>query len=164
MHKTQILRHALCLLVLVCVGPAWGAQMFIYPSKGQSQEQQDRDRFECHTWSVKQTGFDPTAPQTAQAPPPPSEPRQGGVVRGGARGAATGAVVGGITGKPGKGAAIGAAAGGLFGGIRRRDQVRREQHAQAQYAQQQQAQAAHDRGNYDRALRTCLAGRGYTVN
>ncbi len=37
-------------------------ELFIYPKQGQSQEQQDNDRYECHRWSVGQTGFDPTQP------------------------------------------------------------------------------------------------------
>ncbi len=41
--------------------------LIIYPSKGQSQQQQSRDRYECHTWAVQQTGFDPTNPQMAQS-------------------------------------------------------------------------------------------------
>ncbi len=163
-HKTPWRTRVLSVAVLVAASPAWGSQLFIYPSKGQSPEQQNRDRYECHTWSVQQTGFDPTAPQTAQAAPPPSEPKKGGILRGGARGAAVGAVGGAIAGDPGKGAAIGAAGGGLIGGMRRRDQKRSQQHQQAQYAQQQQAQASQNRANYDRALRTCLTGRGYTVN
>ncbi|MBN1470892.1 MAG: hypothetical protein JW925_03860 [Syntrophaceae bacterium] len=35
-------------------------RMFIYPSKGQSQAQQDNDRYECHKWAVEQTDYDPT--------------------------------------------------------------------------------------------------------
>ena len=35
-------------------------RLFIYPRKGQSEEQQARDRYECHQWSVKQTNYDPT--------------------------------------------------------------------------------------------------------
>jgi len=149
-------------------------QMFIYPDKGQSPEQQSRDRFECHTWAVQQTGFDPTAPQTAQAapPPPPSAapPPQGGVVKGAARGAAVGVVGGAIAGDAGKGAAIGAATGGMVGGMRQRDQAKQQQ-AQAQQ-QQQQAQAAAGQQsaartasseNYNRAVGACLSGRGYTV-
>ena len=33
---------------------------FIYPRNGQSQKQQDQDRYECHDWAVNQSGFDPT--------------------------------------------------------------------------------------------------------
>ena len=32
----------------------------IYPRKGQSEEQQAKDRYECHTWAVGQTNYDPT--------------------------------------------------------------------------------------------------------
>lgn len=35
-------------------------RMFIYPRHGQSQEQQDNDRYECHQWAVEQTRYDPT--------------------------------------------------------------------------------------------------------
>lgn len=37
-------------------------QLYIYPKQGQSQKQQEDDRFSCYQWSVKQTGFDPTEP------------------------------------------------------------------------------------------------------
>jgi hypothetical protein len=36
--------------------------VFAYPKNGQSEAQQATDRYECHNWSVKQTGFDPTRP------------------------------------------------------------------------------------------------------
>ncbi len=36
--------------------------LYIYPKKGQSVEQQQTDRYECYRWAVKQTGFDPTQP------------------------------------------------------------------------------------------------------
>ena len=37
-----------------------GENVFIYPNKGQSQDQQAKDRYECHRWAVDQTAFDPT--------------------------------------------------------------------------------------------------------
>ncbi|MCB1703638.1 MAG: hypothetical protein KDI17_02195 [Halioglobus sp.] len=37
------------------------AEVFVYPGKGQSAEQQDRDRYECYRWAVAQTGYDPVA-------------------------------------------------------------------------------------------------------
>ena len=40
---------------------ALSAGLFVYPTKGQSVDQQADDRYECHTWAVEQTGFDPTA-------------------------------------------------------------------------------------------------------
>src|SRR5262249_54723658 len=74
------------------------AQPYVYPAKGQSKEQQDRDQYECYQWAKQQTGFDPSAPPQGGAP------RRGGeVVGGGARGAAGGAVGGGGRGKAGEG-------------------------------------------------------------
>ena len=114
-------------------------QPYIYPSKGQSQEQQERDKFECYNWARQQTGFDPTAPSYASTPPPPPKakaPQQGGLVQGGARGAALGAVGGAIAGNAGKGAAIGGATGAMVGGMRRADQGRSEKQQQRDVAPQ----------------------------
>jgi hypothetical protein len=38
------------------------SDLFVYPKNGQSEEQQSKDRYECHTWAVSQSGFDPTQP------------------------------------------------------------------------------------------------------
>ena len=38
-------------------------ELFVYPKKGQSEEELAADRYECHSWAVRQTGFDPTQPQ-----------------------------------------------------------------------------------------------------
>jgi hypothetical protein len=35
-------------------------QVYLYPRNGQSDSQTQSDRFECHSWAVNQTGFDPT--------------------------------------------------------------------------------------------------------
>jgi hypothetical protein len=35
--------------------------VFVYPKQGQTDEQRDRDRYECYTWAVDQTHFDPSA-------------------------------------------------------------------------------------------------------
>jgi hypothetical protein len=35
-------------------------KMFIYPRKGQSEEQQAKDRYECHAWAVGETKYNPT--------------------------------------------------------------------------------------------------------
>jgi hypothetical protein len=127
-----------------------------YPAKGQSADQQSRDRYDCHVWAVQQSGFDPTQ-QIAQGAPPPAPTT--GLVPGAARGAAVGAVGGAIGGNAGKGAAIGAASGALIGGIRRNEQLRRQQ-----AYQQQSGSSTPQRATYERALKTCLQGRGYTVN
>lgn len=41
---------------------AGSGDVFVYPKNGQSAEQQATDRYECHSWAVQQTGFDPTQP------------------------------------------------------------------------------------------------------
>ncbi len=40
--------------------PATSYDVIAYPATGQSQEQQARDRYECHRWAVSQSGFDPS--------------------------------------------------------------------------------------------------------
>ncbi len=146
------------------------SQVFAYPSVGQSEEQQSRDRFECHQWSVSQTGFDPTtAPplpaRMATAPPAPnqgynqgySDRRQrgnrgflgigdGGMFEGGgmmgdaATGAALGAAGGAIAGNVGEGAAIGALASTVFGALSRSSRPAPERQPQQQQYQAQQYQ------------------------
>ncbi len=39
-------------------------QLFVYPKKGQSQQQQADDRYACHRWAAGETGFDPSQPPT----------------------------------------------------------------------------------------------------
>ena len=130
--------------VALLAGGAVG-QGYVYPAKGQSPQQQQKDQAECSGWAMQQSGANPAA-----VPPPPGP--QGQVLRGAGRGAAVGAVGGAIGGDAGKGAAIGAATGALVGGFRRADQRRAADEAQAQ------ASAA-----YSRAFSACLEGRGYTV-
>ena len=151
------------LFALLFTSPALAQDLVIYPAKGQSQEQMEKDKFECYTWAKQQTGFDPMQAPTATAPPPQQEAKQGGLVRGAARGALVGVTVGAIAGDAGKGAAVGAASGGLLGGMRRRDQVRQEEKAQDQWAQDQTNQYARRRNEYNRAYSACLEGKGYTV-
>ena len=125
--------------VLLLTGSSHAQDIYAYPAKGQSQAQQDRDRYECHSWAVKQTGFDPSRAQASAPSPPPSNqplPPQGHIVKGAARGSALGAVGGAITGNAGKGAAGGAAMGGLAGGMRRRPQ-RLQRNQQKQQATSQ---------------------------
>jgi hypothetical protein len=137
--------------------------LFIYPTKNQSAEQQDKDKWECRAWGTKQTGFDPAARAKASTPPPAAQAPRGGLLRGAAGGAAIGAVGGAIAGNAGKGAAIGAAGGGLLGVMRRNDQVRQEQYSHQQWAQQNVAQYEQNRSSWVRAVKACLTGRGYTV-
>jgi len=167
----------LCLAAALASSSVRAQDVFFYPSRGQSQEQQEKDRYACHQWAVQQTGFDPTRASSAGGsgyvppPPPAAAPEQGQVLRGAGRGAAVGAVGGAIGGNAGKGAAIGAATGALIGGFRRRDQARQQEAQQQAYQQQyaasqsQQAAAATSQRNmYNRALGACMQGRGYSVS
>jgi hypothetical protein len=151
--------------LLVC-GPGL-AQDVVYPAQGQSAEQQNKDKGECHVWAVNETGFDPSKTQA----PPQTITQQvakqpvtgsGARVRGAARGAAAGAVVGGIAGDAGKGAAAGAAGGAMMGGMRHRQQNRATPDTVEQpNPAYQEYQASFDR--YSRAVKACLSARGYTV-
>jgi hypothetical protein len=154
---------ALILFLTLASGAVWAAEPFIYPAKGQSPEQTEKDKSECYTWAKQQTGFDPMLPPPA-APPPPSSPQADGqMVRGAARGAALGAIGGAIAGDAGTGAAVGAATGGALGGMRRRSDYRHDQQQYEQQVQQQQAQYNQQRGNYDRAYGACMEARGYAL-
>jgi hypothetical protein len=136
---------------------AVGLDIFVYPGKGQTKEQQEQDEFACYKWAKEQTGFDPTQPiQQAAAPPPPGRE----VGRGAARGAAIGAIGGAIGGDAGKGAAIGAGVGAAGGVARRRHAEREQQAAQQQAKQQQEASI----NGYKRAFSACMTARGYTVS
>jgi hypothetical protein len=138
-------------------------ELMIYPAKGQSAEQQEKDKFECYGFAKSQSGFDPMAPPTTQTAPPPQEAQQGGVGRGAVTGGLGGALIGAIAGDTKKGAAIGAVGGGLLGGARRSEQKQREAHNRQQWEQRETQTYSQNRNNYNRAYAACLEGRGYTV-
>ena len=144
--------------VALCVALSAPAQQpIVYPAKGQSPQQQQKDQAECHVWATKSTGIDPVA--LAQAPAPaPSGPAVGGGERvgGAARGALGGLAIGAIAGDAGQGAAIGAVVGTMAGGRQaRQNQSAKQQQAQAQRQQQM--------STWNRAVGACLEARGYTV-
>jgi hypothetical protein len=155
------------ILLLVGFAGAQSADVYIYPAKGQTQQQQDKDRDECHSWAAKQTGFDPSRPQTTVAPATsasqPYRPSQPHVLRGAGRGAALGAVGGAIAGNAATGAAAGAAMGGLAGAVRRRDERMRQSTQQQADVQSSTAKQSQQASAYRRAMAACLEGRGYTV-
>ena len=155
MSKAWMMVGIVGLALLVGGGPAW-AEVIAYPKQGQTQEQFEKDQFECHKWAKGETGVDPTKPQPSAAAPPP---QQGGAIRGAAGGAALGAIGGAIGGNAGKGAAIGAGVGAAAGAIGQAN--RNQQAAQAQQQAQGQQRAALAR--YDKAYAVCLDGRGYAV-
>jgi hypothetical protein len=141
-------------------------QVAVYPSKGQSVEQADRDRYECHNWAVKQSGFDPSQPNVPPAyrvqvvTPQHSDIAAGGVF---------GALIGASVTRPrdaGVGALVGAVTGAVIGAAS--DQAKQDQADRAQARvdesinQRNQAIEAQAQG-YRRAITACLEGRGYTV-
>lgn len=146
------------------VAPPAPRQVFVYPANGQSAEQTDRDRYECHLWAVQQTGVDPSRADAnpyervvVQPANPPGSGTAAGAIGGailgaliaGPRDAGAGMVLGGVTG-----AALGSAA----------DADAREQAYMTQRQLNERAATGRARGDsYRRALGACLQGRGYTV-
>jgi len=50
------------------VMPSSTERIFVYPRLGQSEELQAKDRYECHSWALSQTGYDPTQPSAGDMP------------------------------------------------------------------------------------------------
>ena len=138
-------------------------KVYFYPLQGQSDGQQDRDRYECYHWAATQTGFDPSrrlAPGDLRATVVPARDPNATVAAAGATGAVVGAIAAG-PGDTGKGLLVGAVAGAMLGAVvakadanqpprvapRTRGAVRYEQEA----------------ADYRRAMSACLEGRGYSV-
>ena len=66
---------ASCVLVFPAAGIR-ADEIYIYPSKGQSEQQQDKDKAECYAWAKEQTGFNPiVGPPT----PPAATPKPKGI-------------------------------------------------------------------------------------
>jgi hypothetical protein len=148
--------------IILLAGPCYGMaqsniakslNMYVFPAKGQDQDTQDKDEYDCYKWAVEQSGIDPINPPDVQADP---NAGTGAVIGTSARGAAAGAAVGAISGSAGKGAAIGATLG-AFGGVRRR------QAAEAGAEHQAQEQEAAMINSFKKAFSACLEGKGYTV-
>jgi hypothetical protein len=141
-------------------------EMAVYPARGQSARRADRDRYECHLWAVKQSGFDP-ARSSASArvalrrvePDPPSGTST-------TMGAVTGAVVGAAVANPQRtleGAAIGAVVGGVAGHAADNAREARAQAIEDRLADRRDLPREQRTENYRRATSACLEGRGYTV-
>ena len=145
-----------------------GADIYVYPTNGQSERQLDRDRYECHGWAGKQTGYDPSlqplsSHQKLQVVAVPPDHR--GAVNGAVAGAVIGAAVSGPHDSA-EGAVVGAVAGAVIGAAT--DSARAREAAglaSRQSAAEQAEQARLEKQAYDyrRAITACLEGRGYTV-
>ena len=153
------------------------AGVYAYPRNGQSGEQQQRDKFECHQWAVQQSGLDPITATQSQRPADGHESRgsssgflgiggdrnvlggQGNVLSDAATGAALGAAGGAIAGDAGLGALIGAGLSAVFGDVARsnaQSEKRQSVHARPDYRAQL--------GDYQRVYRVCMSGRNYQVS
>jgi len=141
---------------------------YFYAERGQSEAQQDRDRYECYRWAVRETGTDPGMTPVRQ----PVQVQGAAPVRDGAPvvgGAVAGAVVGSVLSGPrhmGEGAVLGAIFGAVVGA------AAQEQHAQAAERAAERAQARNAAAldaarrptdNFRRAVSACMGGRGYRV-
>jgi len=138
----------LALALGVFSAEARAQDLFVYPEKGQSAEQQEQDEFGCYKWARQESGVDPGAP--------PKDDDRGrvafGALGGAAKGAALGAGIGAIA-KGGSGAKKGAAIGGAVGGLSGAGGAA----ADKRRAEQQQ------RASFQRAFTACMEGRGYVV-
>lgn len=139
-------------------------QVYVYPRHGQSPAQVDRDRYDCHVWAARESGFDPSRhsmPAQARASVVPARPADQTV----AAGAVTGAVLGAMVadrGDTAKGAIIGAVAGSMLGAVA----ANAQEAEAARIGQQLDGRGGrHERegAGYRRALSACLDGRGYSV-
>lgn len=146
------------------------ADIYVYPSKGQTDQQVDRDRYECHNWAVSQSHYNPSDPHLAPhqqvrvvempAPAP-------------GRDTATGAVAGAVIGSSVAGrrdAGGGAIAGAIIGAVIGSQSDAARQRAATQVSTRVSADSQAERANlerqasdYRRAISACLEGRGYTV-
>ena len=169
MKKSAAVIMMVCFLVVLLAvitvgGNAWAQSQSLssslgvvtYPSKGQSDQQQNKDEGECYAWAKQQTGIDPVA--VAGQPTKQEGPAVGGGerVQGAARGAVGGLAIGAIAGDAGKGAAIGAVAGTMVGGHR----ARKNKAAKEQQAEQAKAGTLQQ---FNKAFGVCMEGRGYSV-
>ena len=160
--KQRIQLVSLALFAVFLASSALAQDLIVYPAKGQSQEQMEKEKFECYTWAKQQTGFDPMQVPTASTPPPQEQAGQGGALKGAAVGAGAGALIK-RGGSRSKGAGTGAVVGGVLGGARQSRQRSQDQQARQQWEQQQANEYAQKRNTYNRAYSGCMEGKGYTV-
>lgn len=140
------------------------ANLAIFPTRGQSPEQQKADESAAYDWASQQTKWDPyqakaVLDQQGHTSAEAASAARGGAVKGAAGGALLGVTIGAIAGDAGKGAAIGAATTGLTGGMRSRRAVKAAggDSAAAVAAFQQQF------GVWTRNYMAAMEAKGYTV-
>ena len=110
-------------------------KIFIYPNSGQSEEQIREDKFMCYQESMELTGFDPSAiPQGQNAPPGIKDIEP----------PKTPAGYGGGTGTPDKGYLAG--------------------EAKKEWKAEEINKYESNKAEYNKAYKSCLEKRGYSVN
>lgn len=143
-------------------------EIYFYPARGQTSAQQERDRYECYLWAVKQSGFDPGQAQLAphqriEVKPVPAPGTDAAV------GAFSGAVIGSMLAAPhdrGEGMVFGAITGALLGAASDAERQQQAQRIQQYYDSkdaQRYSRLERQARDYRRAMAACLEGRGYTV-
>jgi hypothetical protein len=140
-------------------------RVFVYPARGQSPEQTDRDRYECHVWAVQQTGVDPSrsdANAYERVIVQPANPPGSGTAAGAIGGAILGAIIAGPR-NAGAGLVLGGATGAIVGSASDANAQAQAQQSQQQYNQSAAASRARA-DTYRRAIGACLEGRGYTIS
>ena len=147
--------------------------VYVFPTKGQTPEEQSQQEAECYSWAVQNTGTDPfelskqaeqQKQQAAQAEQQAKQVGQGAGARGAVGGAAAGALIGEIASDDaGKGAAYGAAAG-LIVGRRRARHAQHEATEQVEKQSQQAQQVTQEQvNNFKKAFSVCLEAKDYMV-
>ena len=148
--------------------PLPSTEIYFYPARGQSPAQQERDRYECYLWAVRQSGFDPGQAQLAphqRVVVKPASPPGADV----AAGAISGAVLGSMLAMPhdrSEGMIFGAMTGAILGAAAESSRQEQAQQLQQQYDArdvQRYSRLERQARDYKRAMAACLEGRGYTV-
>jgi hypothetical protein len=159
-------------LILAAVDVASAQQMVITSAKGQSPARMEQDKAECQSIAQQTSGYNPSQPASAPSNAPRS---RGGRARGTAVGAMAGAVKAEVNAQQRPGyanvnedvqqqyrqnqAKSSAAAGVVIGGSQQRRQRRQLNAQQAQ----QTSQASAGANSFNQSYKSCLIGRGYSV-
>jgi hypothetical protein len=172
-------------LIIACAGASFAQSqttqkslsatmnIYVFPTEGQTAQQQSTDEAACYDWAVQNTGSDPFAlqKQAQQAQQQADQTQQqiaqsgkGAGAVGAVGGAAAGALIGEIAGHSASAAAgWGALAGAVI--ARRRTEQKKAQASEQVEQQNQQAQqdTAEQIENFKKAFSVCLEAKKYMV-
>jgi len=146
-------------LIFYFVNHSAHSDIHAYPSKGQTHEQQNKDKWQCHQWATEQTGIDPISMAEKEIKPPesPSDSVASGAKKGLFHGLIAGEIRGGNFAQS---VPMGTGIGALMT-LRRHRKEMEKQHQE--YVQAHNERAAKLK-TYDKTYGVCMKGRGYTVN